>query len=225
LWLRHPRGRITWDDEGVTEWDGDEARTSIRWSNLRPARDLRVLQLSDASNGAVVTIWTETPVEPPTRRRHKVDSFQELVEEIEGLGIPLAIDADLSRAADPDRPRGRYPWIGRIFGYAPLLAGMVFYGRGFWFGAPLVLMGLVGLAFRVYPSWNELRAVLGRIVAARKGASETRAAQTAYRSPGASARPDKSAADVRLAAAIAVEMFVRAGLGVAAARVTILSGY
>lgn len=223
LWLRHPRGRITWDEEGITEWDGDEARVFIRWSNLRAARDLRVLQLSDAHSGAVITVWSETPVEPVTRRRHAVKDFGELVEEIQRRGIPLGKDADLSLVVDPDRPRGSYPWIGRIFGYCPLLAGMVFAGRGFWFGLPLLVMGLVGLAFRVYPSWHELRAVLARLAAARKGESELNPAKTAYRSPGLSARPARSAVDARLSLAIALEIFVRVGLGVAAIAATVLS--
>ena len=36
LWLRQPRGaRVTWDDEGITEWDGQGVRSAIQWANAR----------------------------------------------------------------------------------------------------------------------------------------------------------------------------------------------
>ncbi len=36
LWLRQPRGaRIEWDDEGITEFDGEGVRTAIRWADAR----------------------------------------------------------------------------------------------------------------------------------------------------------------------------------------------
>jgi hypothetical protein len=36
IWLRQPGGaRITWDEQGVTDWNGDGVRMAIRWEKLK----------------------------------------------------------------------------------------------------------------------------------------------------------------------------------------------
>ena len=220
LWLRQPGGRIACDDEGITEWDGEDARVFIRWSNLRACTTPTILQLWDRTTGASITVWSEAPVEAPvTRRRRAIASLHELVAEIARRGIVMTSDVDLSRAADPDRPAGAHRWVGRLVGYPLLLTGMVLAARGFGFGAPLLLIGLVGLAIRAYPSWCELRVVRARMAAIRRE-SESVAATTAYRSPGA-ARPARTKADERLSCAILLELAARITLGVLAAAVMI----
>jgi len=46
LWIRQPRGaRISWNEHGITEWDGKGVRTAIRWGEvLRSTLSVRVRQ-------------------------------------------------------------------------------------------------------------------------------------------------------------------------------------
>lgn len=91
LWWRQRHGaRVTWDEWGITEWDGQGARTAIPWSLLRyhtqkhratgePA--WRELQVMDGS-GRLIPIATRSESKASGCRRRFVASDPEKLEKL-----------------------------------------------------------------------------------------------------------------------------------------------
>jgi len=86
---RQPNGaRVAWDSNGLVEWDGGWARTTIPWERLevswqrRPLRATawQTVQLRDRETGALIHVWDLAPSRAgPVRRRIYSESIADLL--------------------------------------------------------------------------------------------------------------------------------------------------
>jgi hypothetical protein len=188
IWILRSRqkngARLTWDDDGVVEYDGAWKRNAIPWSRMEvahvawvlPGRNwgrvtYDVVQLFDRSSNAVITAWQGSPSGTPIVRRRVIAlDLPGFIAMLRNRKIPFSQIVDYTRAEDPDRHRmtgarlalARLGYVGALLG--PMVA----------FPAPIpgVIISVIAaglLAWRATPSIRELRIVSSRI--RRAGAS------------------------------------------------------
>jgi hypothetical protein len=177
LRARQPHGaRITWDDEGVIEWDGAWRRMGVPWkgmtaaSTLGPAAELRTrgrreaIQLTGRSTDGCITVWDIAPEEAPVVRRRLCSSqVSQLKAAIEAHGVPFTQKPEWSLARDPDRARPKMNRIVGRFGYVAAVLAPLMAGPSRSLGIAVALVGAGLLAYRARPVLAELRAIKARI--------------------------------------------------------------
>jgi len=184
IWLRQPRGaRITWDEWGVTEWDGRGVRTAIAWQGARlfvkrttqrmysskyTAAPMLLVQITDG-DGRRIMVGNNPRSGRLCRRRGEVSSRQaleELVSAAESHELGAAEPAS-GNELSPGRPgrRGPLSWGAAAVGYtlfvystAPLTASTPQLDQA----VPLLLAATLALFLRLVRPARELVAVAMR---------------------------------------------------------------
>ncbi len=183
LRARQPDGaRVTWDEAGVSEWDGLWQRALVPWVGARAAGfawqihtkgtsfPQEALQLRALESDNVITLWTTEPESAPViRRRLCSEGAAELRAAVEAHGIALTGDFNPALAAEAGRFRpvwalrlGRWGYIAAVVG--PLIAGPSPQG-----GLVVGVIGATLLGIRALPVLAELRALLARNLTGSKG--------------------------------------------------------
>lgn len=220
LRMRQRSAKITWDDHGVTEWDGDARRTFIAWEDARAScaewveksRRYYGVQIVDTRSHASIELWTTEPYAAlPARRRRVVRSVEPLRDALLARSVPIDATPDWSRASEPDRPRGWFVHLGRFAGYpAATIAPMATDSIGLSLG--LLSLAVIGLTVRTYPAWFEWRALGTRTAAIESPTAPYRGSEERD--------PALVAVDRARRRPVAIELAVRVALPIATIAVT-----
>jgi len=177
-WARQPRGAsVTWDERGITEWDGEAVRVAIPWERARarvrrwergqagstPGRWWTVhLQVTDGSDRRIV-VGTTIGIAARCRRRliAPLKEIEKLESVLKDRGADERGRIDLS-ALDPHRPAtGAGYWISvaaATVGYPGLVLGVITAGGEM--GPPSTAAATVGLTLLLVRPLRELSSLL-----------------------------------------------------------------
>jgi hypothetical protein len=227
LRARQPKGaRVTWDADGVTEWDGAWRRAMVPWEGMQAAYTVpaegrivraaqrEAIQLRDQATHACITLWDVAPEGAPVvRRRLCAARVKDLRAAVEAHGIHFSAQPDWSLARDRDRPRSRvHRLLGRT-GYAFGALAPLIVAPAPILGVVLGVLAAAMLTFRARPIVAELRLIKARLVA-QVAASATDANAVARR-----------IVDEDKLLACQAEAFVRVGCVVLSVAATFASAY
>ncbi len=202
LYARQRPARLTWDDWGVTEWDGDGVRVAIPWNRMRYDVERRkprlplTLLLTDGEARRIKVATSFTTAGVRCRRRlfaERHDALLKLIHVVEARAVeqaePLSFD-DVSPAR-LDRLRfseklgtflaGTSPFIGAVLiesspnpPVAPLLFGLAAIGLALRAARPARELASLRLEARRHGGGRpvDLIAQDGELLTARLGSAE-----------------------------------------------------
>jgi hypothetical protein len=172
LFLRQPKGaRVTWDATGITEWDGEDKRVTIRWDKARVSDKLLIMNDKDGKPVAVAGQICQ--ITDPDK------NFIELSQGTQPMwmnGRRNSADvtpmtpylASVMQIKPINRGEGSIilKWLAAIAGYVGLLLGLLMFAQSHgisdqqgFLGSYLILGGAAMLVMRaLWPLFSGLRA-------------------------------------------------------------------
>ena len=128
LWRQRRGVRITWDDWGITEWDGEAVRTAIPWATAQYRTSLayekvsrRFLEVTDGESRAIRVFSTLPKLLLPNRRRAEAEDRPTLDRLVDVVSRRCGNMGVLKELPDLDehRPKrkGWLPYVSAGVGY------------------------------------------------------------------------------------------------------------